>query len=199
VAALVQPSQCDVSDDDLEMMTSIFEKPDSTSCKTPRTLKEELEELQKMFDIGSKEKLKVDEDDILNNAITYYKSSDFNPSKRLRVVYQGQPACDTGGVVRQFFTQLLKAIFNAFFQGCEYRSPIHNCDTAASGIMRIVGTIIVHSILHGGPGLPVFSPAVYYYLTKGNPEEAMEGLSVIDCSLQMADFIKKVKCVESAT
>ena len=34
------------------------------------------------MDKGSKEKLRVDEDD-LNDAVAYYKDSDFNPLKRL--------------------------------------------------------------------------------------------------------------------
>ena len=45
--------------------------------------------------------------------------------------------------------------------------------------MKFGGTIIVHSILQGGPVLPVFSPGIYYCLAKGNVEEAMESLTVI--------------------
>lgn len=94
--------------------------------------------------------------------------------------------------MRQFFTQLLAAITDSFFQGKEYRSPIYNSDTVASGLMKLVGTIIVHSILQGGPGLPIFSPGIYYYLAKGNVEEALKGLTVTDCSLQMKHLIEKV-------
>ena len=95
-----------------------------------------------------------------------------------------------GTSILKTFVDIL--ITNTFFQGEEYRSPIYNSDTAASGLMKLVGTIIVHSILQGGPGLPVFSPGIYYYLAKGNAEEAMENLTVIDCSLEMRDFISKV-------
>lgn len=137
--------------------------------------------------------MKVDEQDLLNDAITYYKDPDFNPSKRLQIVYSGQPAADTGGVVHHFYTQLFTVIIDTFFQEEQYRSPNYNSDTIASGIMKLVGTIIVHSILQGGTGLPVFSQGIYYYLTKGNAEEAMESLTVIDCSLEMRDFIFKVR------
>ncbi|XP_068760002.1 G2/M phase-specific E3 ubiquitin-protein ligase-like [Montipora capricornis] len=58
--------------------------------------------------------------------------------------------------------------------------------------MKFVGKIIVHSILQGRPGFPVFSPGIYYYLAKGNVEEAMESLTVIDCSLEMRYFISKI-------
>lgn len=185
VTTLLQSkTSLELSDDDSDLMDSVFEGP--------RSLSEELHDLQKNFDNGQKEKLKVDEEDLLNDAMTYYKDSDFNPSKRLRIVYTGQAAADTGGVVRHFYTQLLTAITETFFQGKEYCSPIYNSDTVASGLMKLVGTIIVHSILQGGPGLPVFSPGIYYYLATGNVEEAIDGLAVIDCSLEMRDFISKV-------
>lgn len=185
VTTLLQSkTSLELSDDDSDLMDSVFEGP--------RSLSEELHDLPKNFDNGQKEKLKVDEEDLLNDAMTYYKDSDFNPSKRLRIVYTGQAAADTGGVVRHFYTQLLTGITETFFQGKEYCSPIYNSDTVASGLMKLVGTIIVHSILQGGPGLPVFSPGIYYYLATGNVEEAIDGLAVIDCSLEMRDFISKV-------
>ena len=58
--------------------------------------------------------------------------------------------------------------------------------------MKLVGTIIVHSILQEGPGVPIFSPGIYYCLVKGNVEEALKGLTVTDCSLPMKHVIEKV-------
>ncbi|XP_067021949.1 G2/M phase-specific E3 ubiquitin-protein ligase-like [Acropora muricata] len=175
------------------LQRDILDTEDSSSLHdSQRSLCDELHDLQKNFDNGPKEKLKVDEEDLLNDAITYYKDPDFNPSKRLRIVYTGQPADDTDGVVHHSYTKLFTVITDTFFQGEEYRSPIYNGATAASGLIKFVGTIIVHSILQGGPGFPVFSPGIYYYLAKGNVEEAMESLTVIDCSLEMRDFISKI-------
>ena len=193
--ALLNPCTSTLSsDDESDLMDSAFDTPDNPHPDPgkPRTLREELNDLQKNFDHGPKEKLRVDEEDLLNDAITYYKDSNFNPAKKLRIVYTNQPAADTGGVVRQFYTQLLAAITDSFFQGQEYRSPIYNSDTVASGLMKLVGTIIVHSILQGGPGVPIFSPGIYYYLAKGNVEEALKGLTLTDCSLQMKHVIEKV-------
>ena len=96
----------------------------------------------------------------LNDAITYYNDSDFDPSKRLRILYTSRLAADTGGFVRQFYTQLLATITDSFFQGKEYTSPIYNRDTVASSLMKLVGTIVVHSILQGGPGVPIFIPGI---------------------------------------
>ena len=63
------------------------------------------------------------------------EDQDCDPRKKLRIVYSGEPAADTGGVIHQFYTQLLKVIADTFFQGDTYRSPVYNCDMVASGVM----------------------------------------------------------------
>lgn len=115
-------------------------------------------ELQRGFST-QKEKVKVDEVDVLNDALAHYKDPCFDSIKCLRIVYTGQPAVDTGGVSRHFFSQLLQVISEMLFQGTNYKGPIYNADTVASGMMKYIGTIIVHSIIFfRSPGFPVFSP-----------------------------------------
>ena len=123
---------------------SVLEDPD---------LQMELLKLEKKIFQGGKEKLKIDMKDLLNDAMAYYKDPNFDPRKKLPIVYRGQPAAGTGGVIRQFHTQLLDAICFSFFQGKIYRGSVYSCDMVASGVMKLVGTIIVHSILQGGPGV----------------------------------------------
>ena len=135
-------------------------------------LNEVLRELLRGFST-QKEKLKGDEEDVLNDALVYYKDPYFDPTKRLRIVYTGQPAVDKDGVSRHFFSQLLQVISEMFFQGTNYKSPIYNADTVASDVMKYIGIIIVHSILFGGPGFPVFSPSVYRYIATGDVNAAM--------------------------
>ena len=110
-----------------------------------------------------KVKLKIDEEDLLEDAMVYYKAAEFDPTKRLRMVYTGQSAADTGRVLRQFYTQLLSATSKQFFQGLDYCTPIYSSDVVAAGVMKLVGVMIVHSISQGGPGFPIFSPAVYTF------------------------------------
>ena len=159
--------------------------------EVPVSLQSILKELQKGMS-AEKEKLKIDEEDILSDAMSYYKDINFDAKKRLRVLYKGQPAVDTGGVTRQFFTQLLNVISEMFFHGSDYKSPVYNADIVASGTMKYFGTIIVHSMLQGGPGFPVFSPAVYRYLATGDIDVAMETVTFRDCSESMKHFIGKV-------
>ena len=131
-----------------------------------------------------KVKLKIDEEDLLEDAMVYYKAEEFDPTKRLRIVYSGKSAADAGGVVRQFYTQLLCAVSKQFFQGLDYRTPIYSSDVVAAGVMKLVGVMVVHRILQGGPGFPIFSPAVYNYLCKGDLQEAVKTMTTDDCSLE---------------
>ena len=59
------------------------------------------------------EKLKVDDEDVLSDALTYFKNPSINIHKPLQVRYRGQPAIDTGGVCRQFFTTVYEQISGA--------------------------------------------------------------------------------------
>ena len=58
--------------------------------------------------------------------------------------------------------------------------------------MRHLGTVFVHSILHGGPGFPVFSPSVYSYLATGDVDVAMATANYGDCSDPIQHFITTV-------
>lgn len=87
------------------------------------TLHEIIEQIQRNFS-SDKEKVKMDEDDILKDALAYYKDSKFDARKKLRVLYKRQPVADTGGVTRQFYTQLLQEMSQQFFQDDTFTTPI---------------------------------------------------------------------------
>lgn len=177
----------DCSDNEIDLMRPTFLPRKDKEV----TLQDVLDQLQSNFS-ADKEKLKVDEDDILNDALAYYKDSKFDPKKKVRVIYKGQPAADTGGVTHQFYTQLLQEISQQFFHGDTFKTPIYNSNMVVSGIMKLVGTIIVHSILQGGPGFPVFSPSVFFYLATGDVDASVQRISVNDCSIPTKHFIDKV-------
>ena len=181
----------DLSDDDLDKPSFMMPSKDKDENVTP-SLSSILENLKRNMD-GEKEKIKVDEEDILNDAMAYYKHPDFDPKKPLRVIFNNQPAADIGGVSRQFYTQLLSLLSEEFFQGDTYKLPTYNSQVVASGVMKLIGTITVQSILQGGPSLKVFSPAIYHYLASGDSDGAIQKMSVNDCSMRIKEFITKVK------
>ena len=108
------------------------------------TLQEILEQLQNNF---SSEK----QDDTLNEVKTLHSLQWAN----------------IGGVTCQFYTQLLQVISEEFCHGTTFKTPIYNSNIAVSGMMKLVGTIIVNRILQGGPGFVVFSPSGFFYLATG--------------------------------
>ena len=179
------------SESDTELMETAFPSGTDVDKVMPVSLALLLEELQSSLS-SEKVKVRVDEDDVINDAMAYYKCSEFDPKKKIRVVYNNQPAADTGGVTRQFFTRLLYLLTEEFFHGDSYKSPIYNSVVVASGLMKLVGTIVVHSILQGGPGLKIFSPAVYHYLSTGDLDGAIQKMSVTDCTLRTQSLINMV-------
>ena len=176
-----------VSSDDDSLLQPTF----SPSESKIDSLKSLLKELGKNM-CEEKVKVTIEEEDILNDALTYYKSPAFDAKKKLRIRFKGQPAVDTGGVTREFFTKLFQVICEMFFQGGKFKIPVYSADIVASGLMRYFGTMIVHSILQGGPGFPVFSPSVYCYIATGNVDAAMAKMNYGDCSETIKHFIDKV-------
>ena len=164
---------------------SIEEAAERLADEIPKkdlTIGDVLEELRKGMIVDERRKLKVDEEDLLEDALSYYKRPDFDPKYPIRVQYKGQPAADTGGVMKQFFTDLLSKLAEHFFSGTERKVPLYNTDILVSGLLKMTGKIIVHSILQGGPGFPVFSTAVFTYLATGSVDEAMQHLSIDECA-----------------
>jgi len=80
---------------------------------------------------------------------------------------------DTGGIRRQFFTE--KFAFDdpyAMFVGerpclCAAHSP------QLLPLFKLFGIIIVHSLVHEGPGFPYLSPYVFRYLVTDSEELAL--------------------------
>ena len=53
---------------------------------------------------GEPVKCRIDEEDMFVDCLAFYKRPDFDPCRPIRVVMKSQPAIDTGGVRRHFFS-----------------------------------------------------------------------------------------------
>ena len=84
---------------------------------------------------SDQEKLRVDEEDIVADAVAFYKRPDFDPKAGVRGVYSGQPASDTGGVSRHFFSDLLHRLSQIYFSGESRKVPLYNTDILISGLI----------------------------------------------------------------
>ena len=164
--------------------------PESTHSETHTqkersNLKDILKELRNKLS-DDVEKLKVDPDDALADALAYYKRPDYDPQKKLRIRYSKQAAVDTGGVLRQFYTDCITQLIHgsdgipALFEGCDKRKlPIFNAGVVISGMVKLVGRMLAHSISQVGIGINCLSPAVYWYLATGDATKANK-YAVID-------------------
>ena len=171
--------------------------PELESKSSHMSLELLIEELMgKMSDAFDRKKLRVDEEDLVADAVAFYKRPDFDPKAGVRVVYSGQPASDTGGVSHAF-SDFLHRLSQIYFSGESRKVPLYNTDILISGLLKIIGTIIVHSVLHGGPGFPFFSSALYWYLATGSVDAAIQQLCFDDCANpNYKDVVlKEVMCV----
>lgn len=150
---------------------------------------------------GTREKLKVEQDDMVTDVYSYYKSSDFDPTVAIFVSLKGQPAIDTGGVLRQVFSDVFYNIanndgFKNVFSGNEYKVPVFSNELVVNGFFEILGKMIAHSLVQSGPGFPYLSPAIYWYLATGDLQIAIQKASCSDVdNRELADYISRVNVV----
>lgn len=145
----------------------------------PSVSEEDLDSLVQIINIlgnkltGKRKKLEVDEDDLIEDAVAYYKSIQFDASCPLRIIFRGQPAIDSGGVLRQFYSNLFEGLVQGklllLFEGEEARKvPSYQPQAVMSGMFEMVGKMIAHSLVQGGPGFPCLALPCFYYLVTGD-------------------------------
>ena len=122
--------------------------------------KEKIDSLQSLLkELGKnmseeRVKVKIEEEDILNDdALAHDKSPEFDVKKKLRIQFKGQPAVDTGGVTREFYTKLFQVIGKMFLQGGKYKSPMYSADIVASRLTILWHRDCSHYFTRW-PGLP---------------------------------------------
>ena len=141
-------------------------------------------------------RLTVTEETAVEDALAYYKHPDFDARCPIRITFEKQPAVDTGGPRRQFYSMVFSALEDSqqykLFEGPPGRLiPVYSASQVFSGLMKILGKMLAHSIVQCGVGMPVFSPVLYWYIITGdvsrslsyaNPEDIRDegALSVID-------------------
>ena len=142
-------------------------------------------------------KIHVDEDDIMSDLVYFYKVSDTDISRcRIRIRLNGQPAIDTGGVRRQIYTSVLQQFsenlpFKLFDGPSNSLRPHYSAATRCSGMFKVLGTIVGHSIFQDGIGFPYLSPACYWYIAAGE-EEAQQYLTLDDVGADCCSFVNQV-------
>ena len=137
----------------------------------------------------------VDSEDVVTAALMYYKKPSLDMTRPIHIVYKGSTAIDAGGLKRQFFCDVLLRLRDSFslFEGSNNRLlPCYTPSAITSGLLRVLGCIVVHSVLQDGPGFPFLAPCIYKYICTESVEEAIQCVELHDLSEPFADFMSKV-------
>ena len=134
-------------------------------------------------------RLSVDRSFLFDDAMAFYKGQNFDPKKVLKIRYQNEPAIDTGGVQRQFFTDLFELLENGtnglpplFVGKPGHKLPTSDPSIAGSDLMTTVGKIIAHCIVQNGYSFGNFAPSVYQYVVHGDITKAVPYITIEDIS-----------------
>jgi len=184
------------------MQTFLNDVLDQQQTSQPKfaSLEESLTYLNSKFSEDSA-RLSVDRNFLLDDALSFYKSDKFIPTKKLKVRFDGEPAVDTGGVTRQFFSDLFE-IFETGADGVPalivgesgHKLPTYDPSIAGSDLMETLGKIIAHCIAQTSFGISNLSPAIYSYLVNADFLEAVSLITIEDISSVPAakDLVEKV-------
>lgn len=125
----------------------------------------------KMSARGMREKIKIDPDDQVMDVFSYYKSPEFDQLIPIAMVVKGQPAIDTGGVLRQVFSEVFLSVVNKegglknVFTGEDFRKvPVFTNELVVNRFFEVLGKMVAHSLIQCGTGFPYLAPAIYWYL-----------------------------------
>ena len=146
------------------------------------------------------EKLKVDKEDLVMDFFHFYKSPEFDPVIPVKIQMRGEPAVDTGGVLRQAFTDVFGEISSGnsclrLFRGSNGRlTPIYSSEHVLTGVFEVLGKMIAHSLIQGGPGFPFLAPGIYWYVATGDLSEAVARSSFVDIGdAELSSFVERVR------
>ena len=134
------------------------------------------------------------DDDWVSAAFAHYKSHQFDPKAEVRICIRGQPAIDTGGVRRQFFEVVFKTLahsekFSMFDGPGDHLRPAFRMSNLSSGMFRVLGQMVAHSLNLDGQGFPYLSECIYYYLA-GFIDRAMTLVTDADLSEQVKTRVR---------
>ena len=112
----------------------------------------------------------------------------------------GQSAVDTGGVLRQFFTDCFDQMLDGgedmspLFEGHDRRKlPLYDSGLVLSEVMQMVGKIMGLSLLQAGIGMGCLAPSVFLYIASGEIAKAIEHISIEDTgNITLQGYINRV-------
>ena len=109
--------------------------------------------------------------DVMADILVYYKSPRIGTRKQLHIKINNMADIDTGGVCRQVYSTVLNDFHHnkyiKLFTGPSH-SPVCTAEARSTGLFKVLGTMVGHSVCQDGIGFPFSSLANYYYVVKGD-------------------------------
>jgi hypothetical protein len=94
---------------------------------------------------GAPKRLTISRASVFEDSVALFKQRDFGFTVPIKITFEGEPAIDGGGPVREFFTILMRELLSPsltvrLFEG-KYPSfiPIHNTDALRSNLVKVAG------------------------------------------------------------
>ena len=182
----------------IDAMVDLCGDPDSAlkPLMNGPTARDILQCIRQKYFTGVK-KVTTDEEELVEGALLYYKDPTFEPRTPILISHRDQPAMDTGGVTRKFFSDLLfhlahQDTLQLFVGQPERLHPAYSPQVLP--LMKILGNIVGHSLLHEGPGFPFLAPYIFWYIATGEEQAALPYVSIHDLSPQAASVVTQVYC-----
>lgn len=133
-----------------------------------------------------------------------YKNPKVNLKLAQRIKFEQEEGVGSGPV-RNYFVESIRVVNEGIpslsgkpvicLEGkSDHRIPVHDHSLGLTGAFKVVGKIIGHSILHDGPGIIGFSPAVKHFLSNEmNSETQPPQLSLQDIlDMELGQLISEV-------
>lgn len=102
------------------------------------------------------------------DVFSFYKSPEFDQLIPIAMLVKGQPVIDTGGVLRQVFSEVFLSVVNNVgglknvFTGEDFgKVPVYTNELVVNGFFEVLGKMVSHSIIQCGTGFPYLAPAIY--------------------------------------
>ena len=133
--------------------------------------------------------------------MSFYKNAKARPEKlqrKLIIHFAEENGADCGSLCREFFEDALKEASVRVFDGEDKKVPKKDWNMEVA--LEIVGMLIAHSLMQGGPGFPCLSATVFDYLVTGDMWECVptkEDIPLDITTHQLITFIEKVALINS--
>ncbi|XP_019858580.1 PREDICTED: uncharacterized protein LOC109586805 [Amphimedon queenslandica] len=143
----------------------------------------------------------VHTNDMWHDILRHYKAGTVDFGKQLFIKLSNTLAIDAGGVRRQVYSTVYSEFqcnkhIELFTGPLHSLSPACTAEARSSGLFKILGSMVGHSIWQDGIGFPFFSLTNYTYMMEGE-EKALQVCSDNDIGAGVAAVISKLRDIKT--